>query len=57
MEIRGPALGWTVIPRHPRERGEKAGIHCNQESLDSRFCGNDGLKNSIHLIIARSQDP
>ena len=56
MEIRGPALGWTVIPRHPRERGEKAGIHCNQESLDSRLCGNDGLKNSIHLIIARNQD-
>ena len=39
----GQALREPVIPCHPHESGEKAGIHFNQESLDSRFRGNDGL--------------
>lgn len=56
METRGTALGWTVISRHPCERGEKAGIRFDQESLDSRFSGNDGLKKSIHRSIVRNQD-
>ena len=36
-----------VLPRHPRESGEKVGIHFDFiETLDSRFRGNDvsGIK-------------
>ena len=46
-KARVKGLSQPVIPRHPRESGEKAGIHSDRKSLDSRFRGNDGL----------SQDP
>ena len=42
-EARVKGLSQPVIPCHPRESGEKAGIHFNRKSVDSRFRGNDGL--------------
>ena len=35
----------------------KAGIHCNQESLDSRFRGNDGLNKTMHLKFVHDRNP
>ena len=40
METRAQALRKPVIPA-------KAGIHFNKRPLDSRFRGNDGLKEAI----------
>ena len=48
METRAQAPRKFVIPA-------KAGIHFNQRFLDSRFRGNDGLKETIYLIFVRNQ--
>ena len=45
METRAQAPGKPVIPRHPRESGEKAGIQGLLIEVDSRFRGNDGPEN------------
>ncbi len=55
METRAQVLRKSVIPCHPRESGEKAGIHFNPKALDSRFRGNDGLKETIYLSFVRNQ--
>ena len=49
METRAQALRKSVIPA-------KAGIHFNPKALDSRFRGNDGLKETIYLSFVRHQD-
>ncbi len=53
-KARVKGLSQPVIPCHPRESGEKAGIHFNRKSLDSRFLpafarmtGNDGLSRDL----------
>ena len=49
METRGQASRKSVIPA-------EAGIHFNQKSLDSRFRGNDGLKEIMHPSSVRNQE-
>ena len=44
MEARAQAPRKPVIPRHPRESGEKAGIQEPLVEMDSRLRGNDGLR-------------
>ena len=55
MVIRGRTLRKPVIPRHPREGGEKAGIHLNRESSDLSFRGNESLREAVHPSFARSR--
>ena len=57
-----PAEARAQAPRKPVIPAE-AGIHFNQESLDSRFLpaftrmtGNDGLKETIHPSFVRNQE-
>ena len=45
-----PALRKPVIPA-------QAGIQGFLVEVDSRLCGNDGLKKAVHLSFARNQDP
>ena len=44
METRAQALRRPVIPRHPRENGEKAVIHFNQSPWIPAFAGMTSAK-------------
>ena len=60
METRAQAPRKPVIPCHSRDLSAvipaKAGIHSNQELLDSRFRGNDGMKESIYPSFVCNQE-